>query len=146
MAQFTVGTNFKSPARVVPIGGTIYEFDLGLDTEFKVPAGSTNLEFDFEMLHAKIAAYCLSLGTQSASQAAANPPSFSEATAGELVVKVNSITTPAPTITVDAKIPHAFATAIQGSTNEFSADVTSFFISNAGSTDLFLLVSVGLNS
>lgn len=146
MAEFTVGTNYKSPARTVPIGGQVHEFPIGIDQEFLVPAGSVNLAFTFEALHAKIATYCLSLGTQSAAQAAAHPPGFSEATAGELVVKVNSITTPAPTITIDAKVPHVFDTAVQGSTSEFSADITSFNISNAGSTDLWLLVSMGLNS
>ncbi len=146
MPNHTISSTFKDDAGSVPIGGTTYVVNAELNESLKVPAGSVNLEFDFTFLHTKVNDYCLSLATQTAAQAAANPQGYTEAASGALVVNVNSITTPAPVLTVNAKQPHVLAACLPGTTNEFSADVTKFFISNSGSTDLVLLVKVGLNT
>jgi hypothetical protein len=87
--------------------------------------------------------YCLAVGTQTSAQAATG--SYSVATAGSLLVNVNSSGTPAPALTIQAGQPHAFCAGLPGTVNEFSADVTKFYCNNAGSTALVLIVKIGLN-
>ena len=130
----------------MPIAGTTYTYAGEVNEALLVPAGSVDLEKDFEFLFGKVGAYCFSLATQTAAQAAANPPGFTEAASGALVAKFNSSGTPVPSLTINAKVPHVFAACIQGTTNEFTADVTKVFLSNAGSTDLWLLAKIGLNA
>lgn len=144
MPTHTVTMSFKNDAGSVPIGGTSYFVPNEVNAFLKVPAGSVNLSFALEFLFAKVNDYCLSLGSQTPAQALAG--TFSEATVGSMLVNVNSSGSPAPAITVNAKQPQVYAACVPGTTNLFSANVTAFLCNNSGSSDLVLVVKVGLNT
>lgn len=144
MPNHTISTTFKDDAGSVPIGGTNYIVAEEVNELLHVPAGSVNLAFAIEFLHAKVHDYCISLGVQTAAQALTD--TYSEASAGSILLNVNSTSSPAPALTINAKQPHVFAPCVPGTVNEFTADVTNFFCNNAGSTDLVLCVKIGLNT
>ncbi len=144
MPQHVVGTTYKSAGKIVPIAGTTYTAPGEVREQFKVPAGAVNTPFVVEFKYTKVVAYCITLGTQSAAQIPTD--SFSEAATGSVELKWNSTSSPVPDMTLNAKAPHVFAPAIAGTVNEFTADITIVYASNAGSTDLLVSVDVLLNS
>ncbi len=144
MPLHTVSSSYKADAAVVPIGGTTYSVPGECNELLVVPAGATDLEFDFEFLFGKVVCYCIALGTQTAAQAALG--TFSEALTGSVDLKWNSTGTPVPDMTLDAKKPHVFADCLPGTVNEFTANITKVYASNAGAAPLVVSVKVGLNT
>ena len=144
MPLHTVSATFRDDAGAVPLAGTVYNVAGEVNELLVVPAGSVNIEKDFEFLHLKVVDYCLAVVSQTPAQVLAG--TYSEPSSGTILINVNSTSSPTPAITVQARQPAVFAPCIAGTTNVFTADVTKFYLSNAGAVDLSLVVKVGLNA
>jgi hypothetical protein len=93
--------------------------------DFPVPAGSTNLAFNFTTLAASRVGYCL-LSNE------------------DVTFKVNSSDTPAPSIALKANTPEISSVAAAAS--QITADVTELFITNATAVDAVVQVRILLNT
>lgn len=143
MPQHTIGATYRTDAGSIPLSATSYVVNDAIEAVFPVAAGAVNTPYLITFPHVKVHDYCLAVGTQTSAQVAQG--AFSEAAAGQIEIKVNSTGSPVPDLTIVAKLPHAFAPCLVGTANEFSADVTEFFLSNPGIADLVLIVRIGLN-
>lgn len=100
-------------AVTTPVGTYTGIKDAGVATV--IPAGAVNFEVDIVFTFADIQAFVM-------------------ASDQNLTVKVNSSTTPVPSITLKATAGLVWGFDY-GVPNPFTADVTKFFISNPGATD-----------
>jgi hypothetical protein len=144
MPLHTISATFRDDAGSVPLGATVYNVPGEVNELILVPAGSVNLEKDFEFLHLKVVDYCVAVVQQTPAQILAG--TYSEPASGTILINWNSTGAPAPAMTVNAKQPHVFAPALAGTTNEFTADITKAYFNNAGSADLSVVIKVGLNA
>jgi hypothetical protein len=111
----TINVSYTGNGKVVttPLGTYTGSKDAGVATV--IPAGSTNLEIDVSFPHATIQAFIMT----------------SDQT---LTVNVNSTTTPTPAISLAKTAPLVYGSDFVQA-NIFTADVTKFFVTNAGATD-----------
>lgn len=96
-----------------PVGSYTGTKDAGVATV--IPAGSTNLEIDVVFTHATIQSLVMS-------------------TDQDLTVNVNSTTTPVPALTIKKTAGLVWGSDYS-TANPFTADVTKFYVTNAGVTD-----------
>lgn len=109
----TISYSGNGKAVSAPVGTYTGTKDAGVATV--VPAGSTNLEIDVAFPHDTIQSFIMTSDQN-------------------VTVNVNSSTTPVPALTINKTAPLVYGSDFNFS-NPFTADVTKFFISNAGTTD-----------
>lgn len=111
----TISISYSGNGKAVstPLGTYTGAKDAGVATV--IPAGSTNLEIDVAFPHATIQSLIMTSDQ-------------------DLTVNVNSTTTPTPALTLKKTAPIVYATDFSYS-NPFTADVTKFYVTNAGSAD-----------
>lgn len=111
----TISISYTGNGKAVstPVGSYTGTKDGGVATV--ISAGATNTEVDIVFTYALIQSFVMSSDQ-------------------DVTVKVNSSTTPVPQIALKKTAGLVWASDY-GTTNPFTADVTKFYITNAGTTD-----------